>query len=132
MGAIDEAALDRLSLVTELTKMVCVQRIEASTILIGPSLTCCSSSHLQHIQLRANTKSPISASELGKFAPHFIWLLRDSFLELKDEAGTDCTPDYYLDMVLRDTPGTTAAINAKNEIRKSVKSVFPERDCHTL
>jgi hypothetical protein len=35
-------------------------------------------------------------------------------------------------MVLRDTPGTTQAVQSKNEIRKSIKSVFPLRDCHTL
>jgi Guanylate-binding protein, N-terminal domain len=48
MGGIDEAALDRLSLVTEMTK---------------------------HIRVRA-TGGITSASELGQFAPVFIWLLR--------------------------------------------------------
>lgn len=48
MGGIDEAALDRLSLVTEMTK---------------------------HIRVRA-TGGKTFASELGQFAPLFIWLLR--------------------------------------------------------
>lgn len=48
MGGIDEAALDRLSLVTEMTK---------------------------HVRVRA-TGGKTSASELGQFAPVFIWLLR--------------------------------------------------------
>lgn len=48
MGGIDEAALDRLSLVTEMTK---------------------------HIRVRASG-SKTSASELGQFSPIFVWLLR--------------------------------------------------------
>jgi hypothetical protein len=48
MGGIDEAALDCLSLVTEMTKHICV---------------------------RANGDRT-TASELGQFSPIFIWLLR--------------------------------------------------------
>lgn len=54
MGGIDEAALDKLSLVTEMTK---------------------------HIQVRASSSSKgTSASEIGQFSPLFLWLLRVSFL----------------------------------------------------
>lgn len=48
MGGIDEAALDRLSLVTEMTK---------------------------HIRVRASSGRS-TASELGQFSPVFVWLLR--------------------------------------------------------
>lgn len=48
MGGIDEAALDRLSLVTEMTK---------------------------HIRVRASG-GKTTASELGQFSPVFVWLLR--------------------------------------------------------
>lgn len=51
MGGIDEAALDRLSLVTEMTK---------------------------HIRVRASG-GRTSASELGQFSPIFVWLLRVSW-----------------------------------------------------
>ena len=52
MGGIDEAALDKLSLVTEMTK---------------------------HIRVRASTPSQgASASEIGQFSPLFLWLLRVS------------------------------------------------------
>jgi len=47
MGGIDEASLDRLSLVTEMTK---------------------------HIRVRASGRT--GAFELGQFSPIFIWLLR--------------------------------------------------------
>jgi len=48
MGGIDEAALDRLSLVTQMTK---------------------------HIRVRASGGRS-SVSELGQFSPIFVWLLR--------------------------------------------------------
>jgi len=48
MGGIDEAALDRLSLVTQMTK---------------------------HIRVRASG-GKTSASEIGQFSPIFVWLLR--------------------------------------------------------
>ena len=48
MGGIDEAALDRLSLVTQMTK---------------------------HIRVRASG-GRTSASEIGQFSPIFVWLLR--------------------------------------------------------
>lgn len=48
MGGIDEAALDRLSLVTEMTK---------------------------HIRVRATDRMSM-VSELGQFSPMFVWLLR--------------------------------------------------------
>lgn len=54
MGGIDEAALDRLSLVTEMTK---------------------------HIRVRAS-KGRTTAAEIGQFSPHFVWLLRVSELFL--------------------------------------------------
>lgn len=51
MGGIDEAALDRLSLVTQVTK---------------------------HIRVRASGGRS-TASELGQFSPVFVWLLRVIF-----------------------------------------------------
>jgi hypothetical protein len=48
MGGIDETAIDRLSLVTQMTK---------------------------HIRIRASG-GRTTASELGQFSPIFVWLLR--------------------------------------------------------
>lgn len=52
MGGIDEAAIDRLSLVTEMTK---------------------------HIRVRASG-GRATASELGQFSPVFVWLLRVCYI----------------------------------------------------
>ncbi|MCO5553183.1 hypothetical protein L7F22_006704 [Adiantum nelumboides] len=60
MGGIDEAAMDRLSLVTEMTK---------------------------HIRVRAS-QNKASAAELGQYSPIFLWLLRlpDSYLTVEGAA----------------------------------------------
>ncbi|KAH7284894.1 hypothetical protein KP509_33G001500 [Ceratopteris richardii] len=103
MGGIDEAALDRLSLVTEMTK---------------------------HIRVRASqTKS--SAAELGQFSPIFVWLLRDFYLELAED-GRKITPREYLESALQPMAGSGKAIASKNEIRESIRALFPDRDCFTL
>ena len=58
MGGIDEAALDRLSLVTEMSK---------------------------HIAVQADSSENTNQEELGKFSPSFIWLLRDFYLNLEED-----------------------------------------------
>ncbi|OEL21953.1 Guanylate-binding protein 6 [Dichanthelium oligosanthes] len=103
MGGIDEAALDRLSLVTEMTK---------------------------HIRVRANGGRS-TASELGQFSPIFIWLLRDFYLDLA-ENDRKITPRDYLELALKPLEGRGKDISSKNEIRESIRSLFPDRECFTL
>ncbi|CAM6095658.1 unnamed protein product [Calypogeia fissa] len=103
MGGIDEAALDRLSLVTEMTK---------------------------HIRVRASA-GETSAAELGQFSPLFLWLLRDFYLDLQEQ-GRRITPRDYLESALVPVQGAGKAIAAKNEIRESIRALFPDRDCCTL
>uniref|UniRef100_A0A0D9VF86 GB1/RHD3-type G domain-containing protein n=1 Tax=Leersia perrieri TaxID=77586 RepID=A0A0D9VF86_9ORYZ len=103
MGGIDEAALDRLSLVTEMIK---------------------------HIRVRANGGKS-TASELGQFSPIFIWLLRDFYLDLV-ENDRKITPRDYLEIALRPLEGRGKDISSKNEIRESIRALFPDRECFTL
>lgn len=103
MGGIDEAALDRLSLVTEMTK---------------------------HIRVRASEHRPSNA-ELGQFSPVFCWLLRDFYLDLSEE-DKRISPRDYLESALQPISGDGKAIAAKNEIRDSIRALFPDRDCFTL
>lgn len=103
MGGIDEAALDRLSLVTEMTK---------------------------HIRVRASG-GRTTASELGQFSPIFVWLLRDFYLELAED-NRKITPRDYLELALRPVQGGGKDIAAKNEIRDSIRALFPDRECFTL
>lgn len=104
MGGIDEAALDRLSLVTEMTK---------------------------HIRVKASDGASADPSELAAFTPSFIWLLRDFYLKLEEDGHT-VTPRDYLESALQALPGNTASIQSKNNIRESIKALFPNRDCFTL
>ncbi|KAL9993965.1 putative guanylate-binding protein [Helianthus debilis subsp. tardiflorus] len=103
MGGIDEAALDRLSLVTEMTK---------------------------HIRVRASG-GKTTASELGQFSPIFVWLLRDFYLDLVED-NRKITPRDYLELALRPVQGEARDVSAKNEIRESIRALFPDRDCFTL
>lgn len=103
MGGIDEAALDRLSLVTEMTK---------------------------HIRVRASQNTS-SAAELGQYSPIFLWLLRDFYLELAED-GRRVTPREYLESALQPMQGSGKAVAAKNEIRESIRALFPDRDCIAL
>ncbi|KAL5575349.1 hypothetical protein UlMin_017048 [Ulmus minor] len=103
MGGIDEAALDRLSLVTQVTK---------------------------HIRVRA-AGGRDSASELGQFSPIFVWLLRDFYLDLVED-NIRITPRDYLELALRPVQGTGKDIAAKNEIRDSIRALFPDRECFPL
>ncbi|CAO2824368.1 unnamed protein product [Amaranthus hypochondriacus] len=103
MGGIDEAALDRLSLVTEMTK---------------------------HIRVRASG-GRTTASELGQFSPIFVWLLRDFYLDLVED-NQKITPRDYLELALRPIQGNGDDIATKNEIRESIRALFPARECFTL
>ncbi|KAL2244419.1 guanylate-binding protein 1 [Sesamum indicum] len=103
MGGIDEAALDRLSLVTEMTK---------------------------HIRVRASGGRS-TASELGQFSPIFVWLLRDFYLDLEED-NRKITPRDYLELALRPVQGGGRDVAAKNEIRESIRALFPDRECYTL
>ncbi|KAJ8761398.1 hypothetical protein K2173_001529 [Erythroxylum novogranatense] len=103
MGGIDEAALDRLSLVTQMTK---------------------------HIRVRA-AGGRNTASELGQFSPIFVWLLRDFYLDLVED-NRRITPRDYLELALRPVQGSGKDIGSKNEIRDSIRALFPDRECFTL
>ncbi|WVZ99601.1 hypothetical protein U9M48_044871 [Paspalum notatum var. saurae] len=103
MGGIDEAALDRLSLVTEMTK---------------------------HIRVRASGGRS-TASELGQFSPVFVWLLRDFYLDLTEDSRK-ITPRDYLELALRPVQGGGRDVSTKNAIRESIRALFPDRECFTL
>ena len=102
MGGIDEAALDRLALVTEMTK---------------------------HIRVRSQGERP---EDVAAHTPSFLWLLRDFYLDLEEDFGSAGTARDYLETALSLVPGTGSAVEAKNAIRRSIKTLFPDRDCVTL
>ena len=100
LGAIDEAALDRLALVSEVSR---------------------------------NLAGKASGDDVGvpSYAPSFLWLLRDFYLDLTDD-GRPITPRDYLEMALRPAAGSGPAVESKNNIRRSICALFPRRECHAL
>lgn len=70
-------------------------------------------------------------SELSEFTPSFLWLLRDFYLQLEED-GRQVTPREYLETALGAVPETSSGAKAKNSIRESIKSLFPDRDCFAL
>lgn len=103
MGGIDESALDKLSLVTEMTR---------------------------HIRVRAGNGQG-DENDLAGFNPSFLWLLRDFYLRLEEDGRRISARD-YLETALFPVAGAGPAVEAKNQIRSSIKSLFPDRDCFTL
>ncbi|PPD99720.1 hypothetical protein GOBAR_DD03260 [Gossypium barbadense] len=103
MGGIDEAALDRLSLVTQMTK---------------------------HIRVKAGGRTT-SASELGQFSPIFVWLLRDFYLDLVED-NRKITPRDYLELALRPIRDSIRALFPDRECFTLVRPLNNENDLQRL
>ncbi|GBF94948.1 hypothetical protein Rsub_07449 [Raphidocelis subcapitata] len=161
MGGIDEAALDRLSLVVEITKHI---RVRAAADERGGSPGGAASPPPPPLLAGGmggagaaaaagwpGTMDADAAAELRRFTPSFLWLLRDFYLRLEDENGRQArarraagllaglsrrrgvvSAREYLESALTPAPGPGAAAAAKNAVRASIKSLFPDRDCAML
>ncbi|KIZ04249.1 Interferon-induced guanylate-binding protein 2 [Monoraphidium neglectum] len=109
VGAIDAVALERLAMVCELAK-------------------------------RIKERSATSGRGGGQadFHPAFVWLLRDFQLQLA-AAGVvrggkgGISAGQYLEEVLADVRGGGGADeDNRNQMRATIRAVFPDRDAHTL
>lgn len=49
-----------------------------------------------------------------------------------EEDGHAVTPRDYLETALRPVSGSGPSVESKNQIRASIKALFPDRECHTL
>ena len=105
-NAIDNAAIDQLSLVAQLTQRILV-----------------------HAEGGGDRSG---ADVLAPFFPKFTWLLRDFSLELVDVNGAAQTPDAYLEECLQPSKGTSAAILEQNATRSAIRTLFTERSCIAL
>ena len=122
MGGIDESALDKLSLVCELTRMI---RNDSSG---------------------SNNKeedASLSDEDVKEQLPSLIWLLRDFFLDFEDGSATD-----YLEKALEiaaetercptsastssSASSSTSGPSQRNSIRETIKTLFPQRECLAL
>ena len=115
-GTIDEAALNNLSFILNLSKSLKLRN------------------NLQDKDENNNNKNNNvnEENELAKYFPCLFWLLRDFVLKLVDSEGNPISSKQYLENSLMEQEGTTDTILEKNLIRKKIKNYFLERDCFPL
>eukprot|EP00742_Colponemidia_sp_Colp-10_P006063 GILJ01006488.1.p1 GENE.GILJ01006488.1~~GILJ01006488.1.p1 ORF type:complete len:770 (-),score=153.93 GILJ01006488.1:183-2492(-) len=106
MGAIDEQALENLSLVVNLSKHI-------------------------HIQSRP-VGSDDDGTEFHQYFPTFLWVVRDFSLQLSGRDGVEISAREYLENALRPVEGFNDSVHQKNQIRMMISQFFKERDCMTL
>ncbi|GMG14781.1 unnamed protein product [Phytophthora fragariaefolia] len=135
MGVIDEGAIDRLYLVSELTKHVCVSTHTLATPSsangFGGSGTKTEESALGGDKLE-------ESRALAPHFPLFVWLLRDFLLDMQID-GNALTANEYLEKALDAREVSTTASEStrmrqleRNRTRASIRVLFGRRECLTL
>ena len=109
-GALDEAAMQTLSLVTN----VC-ERVRSSVKVADGG--------------DAETTYKGRPDALADEMPQFIWILRDFALQLQTRSGTQCGPDQYLEEALNDD---SSCGEGRSRVRHVIRSAFPDRALVTL
>ena len=116
VGVIDEAAVDRLFLVVELSKHICVQANGA-----------------------AGAAAAARDAELSQFFPPLLWLLRDFVVDLEAD-GVPIDEAEYMERALtgraaggrRASESNARRAAERNEVRNAIRSLFPRRTCRTM
>lgn len=124
VGTIDEQAISNLSLVANISKHVKARSNRQTEPM--------------QVDEKNSSVSLSDAQELGQLFPHFLWLIRDFSLQLRDENGNPLSENDYLEHALADKP--IADSNAdeqtenrdKNRLRALLRAFFPHRSCATL
>eukprot|EP00941_MAST-03F_sp_MAST-3F-sp1_P000718 g718.t1 len=66
------------------------------------------------------------------FFPSFTWILRDFSLLLKDSKGNEISPTQYMEDNLKNLPGFSKTIVARNKVCGTLRKFFTDRSCVTL
>ena len=119
-----------------------------SSLFIYNSMKNIDESAIENLALVLNFAKKIQSkfNEVNDYAnnfPSFLWVLRDFALELIDNQGNKVTTKQYLENALKEeninlisnnsyNKGILEEMNKKNDIRKTLKLFFRERDCFTL
>jgi hypothetical protein len=123
MGVLDEAAIDRLYLISELSKHVCVRTDAAAAVRADevPALAA------------GTAAEPDAAREadLAQFFPPLLWVLRDFVVELVAD-GKPISQDEYMDKALEARPSSARRADERNRVRAAIRNLFPSRACVTL
>lgn len=139
-GALDESAINNLSLVINLTKHI---RVKASNdtlkmnlghdqdqSLLSEQTGITPGKELNGLNFTADDED--DSEEFSNYFPAFLWVLRDFSLQLVDEDGDPITSKQYLENALQQRGGISDEIEHKNRIRRLIQNFFRERDCYTL
>ena len=70
--------------------------------------------------------------EYSQYFPSFLWVVRDFALQLVDQDGEQISPKDYLERAMATQKGFSEQVEAKNRIRRLLKTFFNERDCCTM
>jgi hypothetical protein len=119
MGVLDEAAIDRLFLVSELAKHVCVNSTDAQNDADDED------------DLEPEARQ-LAEAELSDFFPPLTWVLRDFVVDLIDESGTTLTSDQYMETALNARKGKSKRVVERNQVRSSIRNLFRQRRCMTF
>ena len=103
-GAIDETAINSLSFILNLSKIIKIKSLSHDD----------------------------NEEELSEYFPFFLWLLRDFSLKLEDKDGNNISEKEYLESALENKIGDSEVIVEKNRVRNLIKAYFPDRDCFTM
>eukprot|EP01051_Picozoa_sp_SAG22_P017815 SAG22_NODE_2839_length_2165_cov_1.673282_2_plen_364_part_01 len=117
MGVIDEAAIDRLFLVGELTKNISTSVVEANAAAAGGGGAEEGEGGEGGDDGEGKSggdqaSEQVSEGELAQFFPPFMWILRDFSLKLKDNDGRDISLHTYLEMALEDKQGNSRRVRS--------------------
>jgi hypothetical protein len=105
MNVIDSNAIDKLSLVIDLTN---------------------------HIRFSGQNEGENNMKEISAILPSFLWLVRDFSLQLKDKAGKKYSATKYLEERLENETGLTEDAQGRNMTREKIRNFFTDRDCVTM
>ena len=119
-----------------------------SSLFIYNSMKNIDESAIENLALVLNFSKKIQSKfkEVNMYTnnfPSFLWVLRDFALELVDNMGNEITSVQYLENALKEenlnnisnsefNQGVIEEVNKKNDIRRTLKLFFKERDCYTL
>ncbi|KAE9043751.1 hypothetical protein PR003_g3090 [Phytophthora rubi] len=135
MGVIDEGAIDRLYLVSELSKHVCVSTHPTT----APSMSNGFGSSSPSAEESALSGDKLEESRaLAPHFPPFVWLLRDFLLDMQID-GKALTANEYLEKALDAREVSITASEStrmrqveRNRTRASIRVLFGRRECLTL
>eukprot|EP00944_MAST-04C_sp_MAST-4C-sp1_P005817 g5817.t1 len=119
MGVIDESAIDRLFLVSELSKRILIEKNQVEN------------ENVTGKDSKDTKNTSDNSNKLARYFPRILFCLRDFVLSLEHN-GKPITPEVYLENALEARKGNGRRVDERNETRAAIRNLFRDRDCYTL